>query len=42
MKVAALALCVAALARGAGRREAPAYTPIKLGGSAADQGTVQK
>jgi hypothetical protein len=31
MKIAVLGLCFAALALGACRREAPEYTPMKLG-----------
>ncbi|CAA2138707.1 hypothetical protein [Hyphomicrobium sp. ghe19] len=34
MKVAALGICIAALMLGACRREAPEYTPMKLGGPA--------
>lgn len=36
MKIAALALCVVALALGACRRESPEYVPMKLGGQTTD------
>jgi hypothetical protein len=43
MKFAVLGLCLAALALGACRREAPEYTPMKLGATAGTtQGAVQK
>ncbi len=34
MKIAALTLCIAAIALGACRREQPEYTSMKLGGPA--------
>lgn len=39
MKYAALGICIAALALGACRREAPEYTPMKLGGTSATSST---
>ena len=42
MKIAALAICVAALALGACRREVPSeYTPMKLGAPAHSDGARQ-
>lgn len=40
MKVVALGVCIAALALGACRREAPEYAPMKLGGTNSASQTV--
>jgi len=42
MKMTAIALCVAALALGACRREAPEYVPMKLGAGVHHADTLKK